>query len=84
MFDFLILQRLLLDAQNCSGESALWRAMFNGKTSTVHLLLDEGAASFTMARVKESVHRRVSHKFCCCINSTNKFDFYVAYTNFGK
>eukprot|EP00095_Tigriopus_kingsejongensis_P000506 maker-scaffold367_size194084-snap-gene-0.47 protein:Tk00506 transcript:maker-scaffold367_size194084-snap-gene-0.47-mRNA-1 annotation:"hypothetical protein L798_04728" len=39
-----------LDVQNCSGESALWRAMFKGHLPVSKLLLDEGAASFTMAR----------------------------------
>lgn len=47
-------QALLLDAQNCSGESALFRAMFQGKRSITHLLLDEGASSFSMARVQKS------------------------------
>ena len=56
-YDFYF-QRLLLDAQNCSGESALWRSMFYGKLSMSHLLLDEGAASFTMARVQENILRR--------------------------
>ena len=34
--------------------------MFYGKLSMAHLLLDEGAASFTMARVQENIMRRVS------------------------
>ena len=34
--------------------------MFYGKLSMSHLLLDEGAASFTMARVQENILRRVS------------------------
>ncbi len=53
------LQRLLLDAQNCSGESALFRAMFIGRASMAALLLDEGAASFSMARVQEDMNKRV-------------------------
>ena len=31
--------------------------MFHGKLPMSHLLLDEGAASFTMARVQENVVR---------------------------
>ena len=57
-FSFLS-QRLLLDAQNCSGESALFRAMFIGRASMSALLLDEGAASFSMARVQEDMNKRV-------------------------
>ncbi len=52
-------KRLLLDAQNCSGESALFRSMFHGRSPMSHLLLDEGAASFAMARVQEDVQKRV-------------------------
>ncbi len=48
-----------MDAQNCSGESALFRSMFHGRTSMTHLLLDEGAASFAMARVQEDMSKRV-------------------------
>ncbi len=58
----IMLQRLLLDAQNCSGESALFRSMFIGRSlEMTHLLLDEGAASFIMARVQEDVAKRVKY-----------------------
>ena len=52
----------MLDAQNCSGESALFRSMFHGRMAMTSLLLDEGAASFAMARVQEDMQKRVSAK----------------------
>ena len=48
-----------MDAQNCSGESALFRSLFHGKMEMTHLLLNEGAASFIMARVQEDLQRKV-------------------------
>ncbi|XP_059098740.1 uncharacterized protein LOC131892890 [Tigriopus californicus] len=39
-----------LNVQNCVGQSALWRAMFQGDLPIAKLLLEEGASSFTVAR----------------------------------
>jgi hypothetical protein len=49
----------LLDAQNCSGESAIWRAMFHGLRGCAHLLLHEGALPATAARVQLLRPKRV-------------------------
>lgn len=56
-------KRLLLDAQNCSGESALWRAMFNRRLDCSDVLLLEGARSHTMARVQEATSKQISDRW---------------------
>ena len=60
-------QRILLDAQNCGGESALWRSLYHGLLDCTHLLLHEGALSSTSARVIPVKPKRVSLIRVCSI-----------------
>ena len=53
-------QRLLLDAQNCTGETALWRSMFYGKMDCTNLLLQDNANNALQTRVQGSLADFVS------------------------
>ena len=53
-------KRVLIDAQNCCGETALWRSMFHGRMDVSKLLLDENANTVFCARVQESPADSVS------------------------
>ena len=53
-------KRVLIDAQNCCGETALWRSMFHGRLDCSKLLLEENANTVFCARVQESPADSVS------------------------
>ena len=60
-------QRLLFDAQNCTGETALWRSMFYGKMDCTSLLLYDNSNTALQTRVQGSLADFVSFRFCICI-----------------
>ena len=68
-------KRVLIDAQNCCGETALWRSMFHGRMDCSKLLLEENANTVFCARVQESPADSVSLKENWLLISRKKIDF---------
>ena len=58
-------KQLNLDVQNCSGDCALFRALFRGQLDTATLVLNEGEASIISreTRVQEAKPKRPSRQF---------------------
>ena len=58
-------KQLNLDVQNCSGDCALFRALFCGQLDTASLILNEGEASIIAreTRVQEAKPKRPSRQF---------------------
>ena len=66
-------KRVLIDAQNCCGESSLWRAMFHGRLDCSKLLLNENANTSLLARIQESPADSVSIRGIGNITDQNSF-----------
>lgn len=68
-------QRVLIDAQNCVGETSFWKAMIFGKLECAKLLIDESVNTSLLARVRESnadcVSLRLTQPFICILKRSD-------------
>ena len=48
-------KRLLIDAQNCTGETVLWRSIFHGRLDITRRLLEDGTNPNNFARIQGSL-----------------------------